>query len=70
MIANKSLPCGLFVSNSWLGLVAYDDLGRIQALVESTDKRSIDWGDRLYESYRSQSTGLTQTDVSVGTTKH
>ena len=52
-----TLPYGLFVSDEQLALAAYDEigLGRIEAVVESTSEETIEWAEREYEEYRSQS---------------
>lgn len=51
-----AIPYGLFVSEKRLVLTAYDEIGRIHALVESTAPAAVEWGDRTYETYRRQST--------------
>lgn len=59
-----SLPYGLFVSDEQLALAAYDEIGRIEAVVESTSEDTIEWGERKYEEYRHQSTQLHETERS------
>lgn len=54
-IYEDDLPYGLFISGNRLALAAYDDVGRMQALVESTSEESIEWGEQVYENYRHQS---------------
>lgn len=54
-ICEKSPPFGMFVSEEALALVAYDDVGRIEALVESTNPDSIEWGKNQYRTYDEQS---------------
>lgn len=49
------IPYGLFVSEGRLALAAYDEVGRMQALVESTTEEAVEWGERMYETYKSQS---------------
>lgn len=51
-----NIPYGLFVSEERLVLAAYDEIDRMQALVESTNEVAIEWGERMYETYRRQST--------------
>lgn len=55
-VYDGDLPYGLFVSDDTLSLAAYDEFGRIQVLVESTSETTIEWGERVYETYRCQST--------------
>lgn len=50
------IPYGLFVSEARLVLTAYDEAGRIAALVESTTEGAVNWGEHRYETYRRQST--------------
>lgn len=51
-----NIPYGLFVSERRLVLAAYDGIGRLQALVESTNEAAVEWGERTYDTYRRQST--------------
>lgn len=53
---NLDIPYGLFVSEARLVLTAYNDDGRIAALVESTTEEAISWGKHKYQTYRCQST--------------
>ena len=62
-----TLPYGLFISTERLALTAYDENGRIQALVESTNEEAIEWGERMYEVYRGQSTQPDETYTSPET---
>jgi len=55
-VYDGDLPYGLFVSNDALALAAYDEFGRIQALVDSTSETTVEWGEQVYEAYRRQST--------------
>lgn len=55
-VYDGDLPYGLFVSDDTLALAAYDEVGRIQVLVDSTSETTIEWGERVYETYRRQST--------------
>lgn len=55
-VYDGDLPYGLFVSDDALALAAYDEFGRIQVLVDSTSETTIEWGERVYEAYRRQST--------------
>jgi predicted transcriptional regulator len=55
-VYDGDLPYGLFVSDDALALAAYDEFGRIQVLVESTSETTVEWGERVYEAYRRQST--------------
>ena len=55
-VYDGDLPYGLFVSNDALTLAAYDEFGRIRVLVDSTNETTIEWGERVYEAYRRQST--------------
>lgn len=50
------IPYGLFISEDRLALAAYDETGRMQALVESTNEEAVEWGERMYETYRREST--------------
>lgn len=50
------IPYGLFISEERLVLVAYDETGRLQALVESTNEEAVEWGERMYETYKYEST--------------
>lgn len=50
-----TIPYGLFVSGGRLVLAAYDGIGRIHALVESTNEAAVEWGERTYDTYRRQS---------------
>lgn len=50
------IPYGLFISGGRLALVAYNEVGRMQALVESTTEGAVEWGEQMYETYRCQST--------------
>lgn len=49
------IPYGLFISEGRLALAAYDEVGRMQALVESTTEEAVEWGEQMYETYRCQS---------------
>ena len=60
-VYDGDLPYGLFVSDDALALAAYDELGRMQALIDSTDVTTIEWGERVYEAYRRQSTRPSET---------
>lgn len=60
----NTLPYGLVLSQDRLALAAYDEQGRIDALVESQRPTTITWGEHIYEHYRQQSTRLADTDVS------
>ncbi len=62
-VYDGELPYGLFVSEDTLALAAYDDDGRIQALVESESEMTVKWGTRMYETYRDQSQQLQGTDI-------
>jgi predicted transcriptional regulator len=55
-VYDGNLPYGLFVSDDALALAAYDEFGRIQVLVDSINEATIEWGERVYEAYRRQST--------------
>jgi predicted transcriptional regulator len=55
-VYDGDLPYGLFVSDDALALAAYDEFGRMQALIDSADVTTIKWGKRVYEAYRRQST--------------
>ncbi|EMA43733.1 hypothetical protein C449_12977 [Halococcus saccharolyticus DSM 5350] len=61
-----SLSYGLFVSDEQLALVGYNEVGRIQAVVESTSATAIKWGEGVYEAYRDQSIQPHETDTSLG----
>jgi predicted transcriptional regulator len=58
-----NIPYGLFVSGNRLALTAYTEVGRVQALVESTREEAIKWGERMYETYRDQSVEPQATDI-------
>lgn len=58
-----TLPYGLFVSDETLALTAYNDIGRIQALVESTSDETVEWGEQVYEKYRHQAKQPHETDI-------
>ncbi|WP_079890766.1 helix-turn-helix transcriptional regulator [Halococcus agarilyticus] len=60
------LPHGLFVSDEQLALVGYNEVGRIQAVVESTNTAAIKWGGKTYGTYRDQSTQPHETDTPIG----
>ena len=49
------LPYGLFVSDERFALAAYNEIGRVQAVVESTNETAIEWGEKMYETYRRRS---------------
>lgn len=57
-VYDGDLPYGLFVSDNALALAAYNEVSRIEAVVESTSKETVEWGKRMYETYRDQSTRL------------
>lgn len=63
-IYDKALPYGLFRSEDRLVLVAYNELGRIHALVESDSEEAIGWGKQVYETYKQQSHRSYETDIS------
>lgn len=54
-IYEGEIPYGLFIFGDGLALAAYDDLGRIVALVESESEETIEWGKQVYASYKCQS---------------
>ena len=62
LIYDGQLPYGLFISEGILLLVAYNDLGRIQAVVESTNENAITWGEQVYEERRRASELLHELD--------
>ena len=64
LVYDGGFPYGLFVSNDALVLSAYNQVGRIQALVESTSDMAIEWGEQLYGEYRHQSMPPNEIDVS------
>lgn len=57
------IPYGLFVSGNRLALTAYTEFGRVRALVESTREEAIEWGERMYKTYREQSAEPQATDT-------
>ena len=59
------LPYGLFVSDDALALAAYDEIGRMQAVVESTSETTIEWGEQVYEAYRGQSKQPRETSTAL-----
>lgn len=59
-VYEDNLPYGLFVSDEQLALAAYDDIGRIEAVVESTNEEAIGWAKREYERCRHRSTQLNE----------
>lgn len=48
-IYGHDLPYGLFISEDRLALVAYDEVGRMEALVESDNQETIEWGRKVRE---------------------
>jgi predicted transcriptional regulator len=60
-VYDGDLPYGLFVSDGALAIAAYDEFGRIQVLVDSTSETTSEWGERMYEAYRRQSTRFHET---------
>ncbi|XVH31255.1 helix-turn-helix transcriptional regulator [Haloferacaceae archaeon DSL9] len=54
-IYDGEFPYGLFVCKETVALAAYDDLSRMQALVEAETEPTIKWAKQVYETYRSQS---------------
>jgi predicted transcriptional regulator len=57
-VCADELPYGLLIFEDRILLAAYDDIGRMQALVESKSDEATEWGQRVYEEYRQQSTRL------------
>lgn len=57
------LPYGLVIAETALVLIAYDNIGRMQAIVESDSVETIEWGEQVYETYRHQSRQLCEEDV-------
>jgi predicted transcriptional regulator len=62
-VYEDDLPYGLVISGTNLVLIAYDDIGRMQAIVESDSGETIEWGEQVYENYRNQSRQLSEADV-------
>lgn len=62
-IYEGDIPYGLFVSEDRLALTAYTEVGRVRALVESTNRGAIEWGKEMYETYRDQSVEPHETDT-------
>lgn len=62
-IYEDDIPYGLFVSEDRLALTAYTEVGRVRALVESTNEGAIEWGEEMYETYRDQSVEPHETDT-------
>lgn len=58
LVYEDDIPYGLFISDEQFVLTAYDDVGRMEALVETPNKIAIERGEQIYESYRRQSTEL------------
>ena len=57
------LPYGLIISKTDIVLIAYDDIGRMQAVVESDSIETIEWGEQVYKKYRDQSRRLCEADL-------
>lgn len=55
-VCENDMPYGLFVSEDRLALTAYTEVGRVQALVESTSEEAVEWGEEMYETYRREAT--------------
>ncbi|WP_330631398.1 helix-turn-helix transcriptional regulator [Halocatena halophila] len=66
-VFEDDLPYGLFISEDGLILAAYNEIGRIQALVESEHETAIEWGRQTYETYRQQSQQLRESDIPTPT---
>ena len=64
-VYDGDLPYGLFVSDDALALAAYDGIGRMQAVVESTSETTIEWGEQVYEAYRGQSKQPCETSTAL-----
>lgn len=62
-ISDDEFPYGLFACEDTLALAAYDDLGRMTALVESGSAAAIEWGEWIYERYKQQSSMLYEKDI-------
>jgi len=58
IVYEDELPYGSLIFEDRLLLAGYDDMGRIQALVESDSPRAIEWANGVYEKYRRESTYL------------
>lgn len=66
-VCSDELPYGLFVSNKHLALAGYNELGRIQALVKSTNETAIEWAEGMYKYYSSKSKQPQATDIVAST---
>ncbi len=51
---DDELPYGLVIAGDGVALLAYDEVGRIQALVESNGHETIEWAEQVYDWYRNQ----------------
>jgi len=60
-----TLPYGLFLADEHVAFVAYDDVDRIEALVESEAEEAIEWGEGVYESYRQGATSVVEREVTA-----
>lgn len=56
------LPYGLVIAGESVALVAYDDVGRIRALVDSNEQEALEWAEQVYGGYRSQANLVRATD--------
>lgn len=61
------IPYGLFISDERLAIAVYDEVSRIQVLVESTTDEAVEWGEQMFETYKQQSTE-SETDMPVAHT--
>lgn len=59
-VYDGNLPVGIFRFNGQLSLTAYDEEGRIRALLESESEPAIDWAENLYDQYRSMAEGFSE----------
>lgn len=57
-VADDEFPYGLFVCEDTVALAAYNNTGRMQALIESESDESIRWGEQIYAMAKRQSQPL------------
>ncbi|RJT07537.1 winged helix-turn-helix domain-containing protein [Halococcus sp. IIIV-5B] len=59
----SELPYGLFLTEDTVVFVAYDDLGKMQATLQSSYKQTYSWGRGIYEKYEKTSQRLEKSQV-------
>ncbi|GAB3676049.1 helix-turn-helix transcriptional regulator [Halopiger thermotolerans] len=56
----SDIPVGIFLFDNQVSLTAYDDEGRIRALLESEATSTREWAEELYGEYRSVANELSE----------